>query len=387
MGFLDKLLKKKKSKKKAAPACLPAVPAGRLAGTAGGQGEPQHVSDAVLKIKEIVSVTSESVKVVFDVPEELQLDYTFLPGQYVNVIVPIDGKDEHRSYSICSAVREPLAIGVKKVEKGVVSTYFNEDAKAGDDVSVSFPLGGFTLSSVEGKYVAIAAGSGITPVLSIAKFIEKSEKGHLNLFYGNSTEGSIMFNDDLKDISKEALTMTHSLSKEEKEGYNAGRLNEENLTAFIKKDLGLLKAEGFYICGPEDMIIGAQNVLQKFGVAEDKIHYELFTTPTKMESNTKENMPEFDGVSKVTVILDEEEETFDLNASGDTILGEAESHGIDAPYSCRGAICCTCKAKVLKGTAVMDKNFTLTDSEIDEGYVLTCQAHPNTEEVTISYDE
>ena len=344
-------------------------------------------SSAVLKIKQIDRLTADAVKVVFDVPETLKSSYNYIPGQYLNVIVNINGKDEPRSYSICSDVKEPLAIGIKKVEKGVVSSYFNDVAKAGDDVEVSFPMGNFRMSKVEGKYVAIAAGSGITPVLSIAKLVNGTTDGKLQLFYANRNDQSIMFENELNLLSPDKVKTTHIFSEQEKEGFLHGMLTEEVITEFIKSDLELLKAEGFYLCGPEPVIINAQNVLKKFGVAEEKMHYELFTTPVLMESTAESVVSKFVGISKVTVILDEEEEHFDLASDGDTILEEAESHGIDAPYSCRGAICCTCKAKVLKGSATMEKNFTLTDAEIKEGYILTCQAHPNSEELTVSYDE
>ncbi|PKR80395.1 flavodoxin reductase [Brumimicrobium salinarum] len=344
-------------------------------------------TSAMLSIQQIDRLTDDAVKVVFDVPEELKSNYAYTPGQYLNIILTVKGEQQHRSYSICSDVKEPLAIGIKKVEKGIVSTYFNETAQAGDKVEVSFPQGSFTISKVEGDYLAIAAGSGITPVLSIAKLINGTATGKLNLLYGNRNDKSIMFEEELNLLSADKVQTTHVFSEQEKEGFMHGMLTEDVITEYLKNDLELLKAKGFYLCGPEPVIINAQNVLKRFGVAEEKIHYELFTTPVNMESNTKTVASNFSGEAQVTVILDDEAETFALDASGDTILNEAESHGIDAPYSCRGGICCTCKAKVLKGSATMDKNFSLTDSEVDEGYILTCQAHPNSSEITVSYDE
>lgn len=344
-------------------------------------------SSAVLKIKQIDRLTEDAVKVIFDVPEALKMSYKYIPGQYLNLIMDIDGKKENRSYSICSDVNEPLAIGIKKVEKGIVSSHFNDKAKVGDEIEVSFPLGNFKMAKVEGNYVAIAAGSGITPVLSIAKLINNTKEGHLELFYGNRNDKSIMFEDELNLLSADKINTTHIFSEQEKEGFLYGMLTEEVITDIIKSNLEILKAKGFYLCGPEPVIINAQNALKKFGVSEEKMFYELFTTPVLMESTKESVVSDFKGMSKVTVILDDEEEVFDLASDGDSILEEAESHGIDAPYSCRGAICCTCKAKVLKGSATMDKNFTLTDQEIKDGYILTCQAHPNSEELIVSYDE
>jgi len=349
--------------------------------------EKKNQTSAVLKIKQIDRLTADAVKVIFEVPEALTTKYSYIPGQYLNIVVDIDGNKEHRSYSICSDIKEPLAIGIKKVENGKVSSYFNDVAKVGDEIEVGFPLGSFTMSKVDGEYVAIAAGSGITPVLSIAKLINRTSGGKLELIYGNRNDQSIMFEDELNALSQDKVKTTHIFSEQEKDGFLHGMLTEEMITEIVRSNLELLKAKGFYLCGPEQVILNAQNVLKTFGVSEDKMFYELFTTPVLMESRSEAVVSDFKGVSKVTIILDEEEEHFDLASDGDTILEEAESHGIDAPYSCRGAICSTCKAKVLKGSAIMDKNFTLTDSEIKEGYILTCQAHPNSEEIIVSYDE
>jgi ring-1,2-phenylacetyl-CoA epoxidase subunit PaaE len=221
----------------------------------------------------------------------------------------------------------------------------------------------------------------------MAKSICLSQAGKLNLFYGNKEKETIMFQEDLKKLCPEHVSVDYWLSKEEAEGFQSGRLDKENVTAIVKNDLSLLKADGFYICGPEQMILETVEVLKTFGVSKDKIHYELFTSPVLMKSTPTKVTSDFNGVSKVVVILDDEETDFDLETDGATILEEAESHAIDAPFSCRGGVCCTCKAKVLKGEVRMDSNMSLTDNEVNEGYVLTCQAHPASEEVIISYDE
>lgn len=350
--------------------------------------QDDNQTSAVLKIKQIERLTKDAVKVIFDVPESLQEQYAYIPGQYLDFAMNIDGEEVRRSYSICSDINEPLAIGVKQTVDGYASKFLNEKAKVGDEIEVSFPLGKFTLSKVEGQYFALAGGSGITPVLAIAKLINRTNGGELNLFYGNRNDESIMFKEELEALSEEKVNVTHIFSEQEKEGFLHGMLTEEMVTDIIKGNLDLLKSKGFYVCGPEKVILNTQNALKKFGVSDEKIHFELFSTPVNMESSAKSaSVSDFKGISKVTVILDDEEEKFELASDGDTILEEAESHGIEPPYSCRGAICCTCKAKVLKGSARMDKNFTLTDEEVAEGYILTCQAHPTSEELTVSYDE
>lgn len=351
------------------------------------KGSGKAKSSADLVVKEIVRLTDDSVKVVFEVPAELKENFSFIPGQYLNLTIPFDGKNEVRSYSICSGINESLAIGVKKVEKGLVSSYLNDDLKVGDELNVAFPMGNFNLKEEEGNYVGIAAGSGVTPVLSIAKSIQESGNQTMDLIYANRTEESIMFKEDIEAFSEEKVKLTHVLSDEEKEGVLHGMMTEEMITSILKNNLSLLRAKGFYICGPEPVIINAQKALKTFGVPDDKIYFELFTTPVEMEVEKKEVAEAFVGVSKVTVILDGEEEQFELATDGDTILEEVESYGVDAPYSCRGGVCTTCRAKVIKGTTIMDKNFALTDQEVEQGYTLTCQAHPSSEEVIVSYDE
>ena len=166
---------------------------------------------------------------------------------------------------------------------------------------------------------------------------------------------------------------------------NFRMLTEEKIKTIIQQNTELLKAEKFFLCGPEPVIVNAKNALQSYGVEENKIVYELFTTPELLKSPTVTPEKVFSGDAEVSVILDDEEETFTLAADGDTILEEAESHGMDAPYSCRGGVCSTCKAKVLEGSATMDKNFTLSDEEVEEGYILTCQAHPNSEKLVVYF--
>lgn len=346
------------------------------------------VTSATLKVLKIKRLIKDAVKIEFEIPAELKDKFTFVAGQYVNLDVVIDGEKVRRSYSICSGEDEGLAVGVKKIEDGYVSAFLNDRLKEGDEMEVSFPMGNFTLPEKEdGTFVAIAAGSGITPILSMAKAIDKSENREMRLFYGNRTDQTIMFENDLSELEGNKVKVTHVFSDQEKEGFLHGMLTEDVLMNIFRSDLSLLRAKGFYVCGPEQVVMNVIKVLDTFGVAENKINYELFTTPVEMVGNkTAEPAEKFEGVAKVTVKLGGEEETFDLAAKGDTILGEAESHGMDAPYSCRGGICTSCKAKVTEGSVTMDKNFALTDEEVEQGFTLTCQAHPNSPVVKIDYD-
>lgn len=339
-------------------------------------------------VKEIKRLTSKSVKVSFDIPEELKTNFQFVPGQYVNIAVDLSDNENRRSYSICSGVNEDLAIAVKEVEGGLISNYINDDLQEGDRLFISEPMGNFLLTDAGKKYVAFAAGSGITPILSMVKSIALSEQGEITLFYCNKSEEHTMFKSILDELQSETITTHYLYTQAENEADNFGRLNEQKIAALMRDNIDLLKSDGFYICGPEQMIVDTVSALKTFGIPENKIHFELFTTPEIMKVETEMEEKElYNGTSDVTIVLDGEETVFKLDTEGDTILDEVEGHGIDAPYSCRGGVCCTCRAKVLEGSAKMDSNMSLTDKEVAEGYILTCQAHPTSQKVKISYDD
>jgi ring-1,2-phenylacetyl-CoA epoxidase subunit PaaE len=341
-----------------------------------------------LTVKDIKRLTPKSVKVTFDIPEGLTQNFQFIPGQYINVAIDISDAENRRSYSICSAVNEDLSIAVKEVEGGLVSNYINDDLQVEDNIFVSEPMGNFQMTDAGKNYTAFAAGSGITPILSMVKGISLSEQGRINLFYCNRSAEETMFKSDLDDIANDQIKVNYLFTREENAEGLEGRLDEKKISELLRNDLDLLKSDGFFICGPEQMIVDTVNALKTFGVPENKIHYELFTTPEIMKQEKQvEVQASFNGISKVTVVLDEEETVFDLATDGDPILDEVEAKGIDAPYSCRGGVCCTCRAKVIEGTAKMDSNMALTDKEVEEGYILTCQAHPTSEKIKITYDE
>lgn len=345
--------------------------------------KPAHKGFHTLTIKRIDRLTQDTVQVVFDLPDTLKNEFSFKAGQYLDIILAFNGVEERRSYSICSGTNEDLAIAVKAVEKGKVSNWFNKEAKEGDGISVSTPKGSFILNDSFKNIVAIAAGSGITPILSIAKEVERRD-GNLRLFYGNRTLSSIIFKEELSKL-KNTFT-TGFLSAETIEGYEKGRITKESFTNIIKSDLSILRADAYFICGPEEMIMEVVDTLKFFGVAENKIHFELFTTPVLMKSEP-ETVSSFEGISHVKVILDGEVAEFDLKAKGKSLLEAVESEGMDAPYSCKGGVCSSCKAKVLNGSVVMRTNLSLTDDEVKKGYILTCQSTPTSERLTITYDE
>lgn len=353
-----------------------------------------------LKVQDITRETADCVSVAFEVPDALASSYQFIPGQYLTLETEIKGEKVRRSYSLCSSPLDgELRVAIKKVENGVFSTYANEKLQVGQTMRVMTPDGNFYAKvnpEAEKQYVGFAAGSGITPIYSIIKAVLESEpKSTFTLFYGNKTTQSVIFRDQLDGIKNtymDRLEIHHVLSREDQgSDYLKGRIDQEKCESFAQKFFEPKKVDAYYLCGPEAMIKNVTDSLAGLGVAKDKVHFELFTSPTqslagktkaeaKTTSNTKDK-------SAVTVVLDGEETHFDLASNGFFILDAALEAGADVPYACKGAVCCTCRAKVLEGTVEMEMNYALEDEEVEEGYVLTCQCHPTSEKVVISYDE
>lgn len=352
-----------------------------------------------LKVSDVKRETADSVSVAFELTANLQDFYKFRPGQYVTLRTKINGEDVRRSYSICSSPFDgELRVAIKKVDGGLFSTYANSDLKIGDVLDVMTPIGNFTIDFVEGRerqYVAVAAGSGITPVMSLIKTALITEpNSKFILIYGNRNSASVIFKDeieDLKDTYMNRLEVHHVLSREDQgSDLMKGRIDESKVLNFAEKFFDLDKTEAFFLCGPEEIIHATDSALTKLGVEKSKIHFELFTSHTDKVDHSKERVIESEGsdvLSSVTVILDGDETHMDLTAKGKTILDSALDAGADVPFACKGAVCCTCRAKVLEGTAEMEMNYALTDEEVEEGYILTCQSHPTSERVVVSFDE
>lgn len=355
----------------------------KLFGKGGGSKTPKGFYE--LTISAITKLTDDTVEVSFEIPSDKKSYFKFTPGQYINFAVTIDGNEERRSYSICSGLQEKLSVAVKQVENGKVSTWFNSTAAVGETIFVSAPEGNFVRPKEAKNIVAIAVGSGITPIMSMAKAAESSDV-KINLFYGSRTLSQVIFRDELSKLTN--TKTSHFLSAEAADDCTNSRINKESFTQAIKSDLEILKSDGFFICGPEEMIVDIVEVLNSFGVSEDKVFYELFTTPTILGSkSTSSEGGSFSGTSKVTVLLDDDSISFDLPSDGPSILDKVNKEGFDAPYSCKGGVCCTCKAKIIEGNATMSVNYSLTDKEVEDGYILTCQSHPASEVLKISYDD
>jgi ring-1,2-phenylacetyl-CoA epoxidase subunit PaaE len=364
---------------------------GLLASKADQKGiKPQFHA---LKVLEVRRETADSVSVSFEVPEEGP--FRFVPGQYLTLRATINGADVRRSYSLCSSpLSGELRVAIKQVEGGVFSTWANTQLKAGDVLDVMPPMGSFLLETDPAKrrrYVGFAAGSGITPVLSILKTaLEREPESEFLLFYGNRKTASILFKNELEDLKDRfmgRLEVHHVLSRED-QGSDAlfGRLDADRIRYFADHIPTVTKADGYFLCGPEAMIHAASDVLKSAGVASDKIHFELFTSSTPAAASAaKADKGSASGDAYVTVVLDGEETHFTQSAK-EFVLDAALDAGADVPYACKGAVCCTCRAKVLEGKVEMAMNYSLTDDEVADGYVLTCQAMPRSERVVVSYD-
>jgi ring-1,2-phenylacetyl-CoA epoxidase subunit PaaE len=343
-----------------------------------------------LSIKEIKRETAAAVSIVFNIPEELKSFYQFVAGQYVNLKLTLDGQELRRAYSICSSPESgELRIAVKAVKNGFFSTFANEKLAVGNVIEVGTPEGKFTFephAEKQKNYAAFAAGSGITPILSIVKSVLESEpKSTFVLVYGNKTAQDTIFHDELSQMHLDYVGrffVHYVYSQANVDGELFGRIDKSNVNFILNNKHKEKSFDKFYLCGPEAMINTVSDVLKEHNISEKDIKFELFSTPTTGE----EKNIEASGHTQITVIVDDEEATFEMSQK-QTILEAALKQGLDAPYSCQGGICSSCIARVTEGKAEMKKNQILTDGEIEEGLILTCQAHPVTAEIKVDFDD
>jgi ring-1,2-phenylacetyl-CoA epoxidase subunit PaaE len=349
-----------------------------------------------LNIKDIRKETDECVSIAFDIPPEIEKDFEFIPGQNITLKKFLYGEEIRRSYSICSSPFEnELRVAVKKVPGGTFSSFANEKLKKGDVLEVLPPTGNFytpILSSQKKNYVFIAAGSGITPVISLIKTILATEKeSDVTLLYGNKSLSSIIFKEQLealKDKHLQRFNLHHVFSRETTESdFNSGRIDDEKLKT-LSRLVNFSTVDNFFICGPEQLIYSTKDFLLKNGIDPDKIHFELFTTPTKEHTKIFEAVKQTaEEGSEITMRIDGRSFQFKLEYNGKTILDAGLDHGADLPFACKGGVCCTCKAKLIEGEVEMEANYGLEKSELKVGYILTCQSHPRTEKVVVDYDQ
>jgi len=352
-----------------------------------------------LSIKEIRKETPECVSIAFDIPESLTETFQFTHGQNITLKSIIDGEEIRRSYSICSSpLDNELRVAVKKVEAGKFSTHANNQLKEGDIIEVLPPTGKFntSLDNKQAKnYIAFVAGSGITPVLSIIKTTLQTEpNSSFTLIYGNRNRSAIIFKEELEGLKNKYIDrfrIYHILSREKTDSeINYGRIDKEKCDALTKL-IDIKNGDEFFLCGPEAMIFTVKDFLESNGIDKKNIHFELFTTGTEKKTMLHRDESLNANViaekkCNVTVKQDGVSFNFELPYNSQSILEAALEQGADVPYSCKGGMCCTCKAKLLEGEVEMDVNYTLEQDEIDAGFILTCQSHPRTEKVVVDYD-
>lgn len=347
-----------------------------------------------LTVVEVAPLTDESVAVTFDVPEELASTFSYLSGQHVTLRAIIDGDDVRRSYSICAnANSEKLRVGIKRLPGGAFSTWATSKLSPGDTVDVMAPVGEFSIEpdpTTAAHRVAIVAGSGITPVLSlISTTLESEPDSSWTLMFGNRTASSVMFLEELeglKDRYSGRFQLFHLLSQEGSDlPFLSGRIDEDKIRTVHTRLLGGRPVDGWYLCGPYDLVMTARETLADLGVDEDTIHDELFFAGPVDLSTLPPEPPPGEGSVDLTVILDGR--AVDTRMTPDSsILDAALRVRSELPFSCKGGMCASCKGRIEEGAVTMDKNYALVDSEVQTGFVLTCQSHPTTDRVVVRYD-
>jgi len=339
--------------------------------------------------------TADAVSLVFDIPAEYQELYQFKQGQHLVMRAMINGEEVRRNYSICSGVNDgELRVGIKKIAGGAFSSYANDVLQSGDTIEVMPPEGSFNTSldvSHRKHYLGFAAGSGITPILSILKSTLAAEPdSQFTLVYGNKNVANIMFRETilgLKNQYPQRFQFISILSREQSQAdILNGRIDADKVAVLADKVLEVNTVAEAFICGPQDMTEAVRDTLVAKGMCKDNIHFELFgvSQAARPEIKTGEAAGP---VRHVAVVVDGMQTNIEVAEGGVNILDAALNAGADLPFACKGGVCCTCRAKVMAGEVKMDVNYALEDWEVEQGFVLTCQCHPLTDNVVINFDE
>ncbi|MDB5915230.1 MAG: phenylacetate-CoA oxygenase/reductase, PaaK subunit [Ramlibacter sp.] len=353
-----------------------------------------------LKVRAVQPDTQEAVVVSFEVPEDLRPVFGFTQGQYLTLRREIDGQDLRRSYSICAGVDDgELRVGVRKVKGGVFSNWINANLKPGDTVHVMAPQGRFFVPlepAAQRHHLGIAGGSGITPILSIMKtMLAREPRSRFSLVYGNRSLRSTMFKEELEDLKDKYLTrlvLHHVFSDEHTDApINMGLMNRDKIGEFLRTLVPAASVDHAYICGPFQMNDEAEAALLAAGVPEERIHIERFGVPQQAAGQVgavvHEAQPGDAVQARVVIVRDGLQREILFSRDQPSILDAASAAGLEVPFSCTSGVCGTCRAKLIEGSVRMERNFALDKKEVAAGFVLTCQAHPTTERVVLSFDE
>lgn len=350
-----------------------------------------------LTVTEVRRETRDAVVLTLEPPAGQEDAFRFTQGQYLTLRAIIDGEELRRSYSICAAAHEPrLKVGIKKVQDGLFSTWANSEVRPGQVLEAMPPMGSFHVPldpTARGHYAGFAAGSGITPLLSIVKTTLKAEpRSSFSLFYGNRASSTIMFREDLEDLKNEHLqrfSLVHVLSREQQEIelFN-GRIDKEKCRQLFAHWLDVASVDAAFICGPQSMMLDVSESLREHGLDQRQIKFELFATA---ESGRKRR-PRAQAVAtrselcQATVVLDGRARSFELPKNGPSVLDAALGEGVEAPYACKAGVCSTCRAMLVEGQVDMDANYALEDYEVARGYILACQAYPASDRIVVDFD-
>jgi len=344
-----------------------------------------------LSVKNINRETDKAISISFNIPENLKETFAFQAGQYITLKTEIDGNEVRRDYSLCVSPKSgELKIAIKEVKDGTFSAFANNTLKVGDNLAVAPPKGRFIFEPNDSKTKNIAlfaAGSGITPILSIVKTaLEEEIHSKVILVYGNKTTKDTMFLNELLDLQheyKDRFSIQFVFSQQDEDYSIFGRIEKSTVNYVVKNKHKHIEVDAFYLCGPEAMIHMVKDVLTSHGIDENRIHFELFKAAKPAELNPEQVSS---GTTNITITVDDETTTFEMSQK-QTILEAALDEDLDAPYSCQGGICSSCLARITEGEASMRQNNILTESEVAEGLILTCQAHPTTPSITVDYDD
>ncbi len=353
-----------------------------------------------LRVQDIRQETADCISVALEVSADLKDTFRFKPGQYLTFHKQIGGADIRRSYSICSGVNDgELRVAIKKVEQGKFTTWAHESLKVGDLLETMPPNGNF-ISKIKAEkpknYLAFAAGSGITPIMSILKTVLENEPGStFTLIYGNRTRTSIIFREEIEALKNKYMhrvSLMHVLSRElmDVSQFN-GRIDAAKCNDICTDFLDLNSIDEAFICGPEDMLLAVRAQLTEMGMAANHIHIELFTSPEQPKASHEAwvatHKEDKGPMSKVAITVDGTTFEMEVPYNGESILDAALRTGADLPFACKGGVCCTCRARLMEGKVEMEVNYSLEPDEVKKGFVLTCQSHPRTERVVIDFDE
>ncbi|OFB35844.1 phenylacetic acid degradation protein [Mycolicibacterium sp. (ex Dasyatis americana)] len=344
-----------------------------------------------VRVADIQQLCDDAVAITFAVPDEHRDEFSFAPGQSVTLRRTIDGVEQRRTYSICSAVGTSPRIGVREVPGGMFSSWLVRQLAAGDEIDLQPPSGSFAADpDTAAQHVLIAAGSGITPMLSIAASVLAQPDAKVTLLYGNRRASTVMFADelaDLKDAYGARLQIVHVLSREPRSSdLFSGRLDRDRIATLLQRLTPVRAVDHFWLCGPFGMVTDAQAALADLGVDVERVHQELFFVEDAAPAPARHEEAATSGpVSEVTIVLDGSTSTLALPRD-ESILDAAQRFRDDLPFACKGGVCGTCRAKVIGGEVDLRRNYALEPAEVQAGFVLTCQSYPTSDSLTVDFD-